>query len=137
MAPVDSHWVTTCIGSLAIREIVMTESSGDQEGKTLGQWVKSNVSPLLTLATLITVVFTGYFWLEGHYASAEELAQLETRFEIKINNDLLQSTNTRIWQLEDRLQDRPDDMTAKEELRELKEDKSRLERKLELLEQRY
>ena len=112
----------------------MTDSNADKEGKLLGRWVKSNVSPLITLATLITVVFTGFFWLEGHYASAEELAQLETRFEIKINSDLLQSTNTRILQLEDRLQERPDDMTAKEEVRKLKEDKSRLEHKLELLE---
>ena len=108
-----------------------------QAGDTgLGGWVKNNVAPLVTLATLFSVLFGAYFWLENHYARAEQVAQLEQRFEIKVTSDFLRETNARIWQLEDRLQAQPDDLTAKEEHRKLKEEKARLERQLEILYQK-
>lgn len=50
-----------------------------------------------------------------------------------MTSDAIQETNARIWQLEDRLQQRPDDLTAKEELRKLQENKSRLEHTLDEL----
>ena len=112
----------------------MMDGNRNKEGNGFADWVKKNVAPLVTLGTLITALFTGYFGLEKHYAKAEQLDRLEQRFDIKIKNDFLRETNTRIWQLEDRLEQRPDDRTAKEELRKLKEDKAKLERELERLE---
>jgi hypothetical protein len=114
----------------------MTDGNSDKEGNGFADWVKKGVAPLVTLGALVTALFTGFFWLESHYAKAEQLAQLEQRFEIKVTNDFLRETITRIWQLEDRLQERPDDLTAKEELRKLKEDKAKLERDLVNLESR-
>jgi len=99
----------------------------------IGSWTSRNVSPIVTLVTLITIVFGGYFWLDNHYASAEELTQLETRFEIKVRSDSLRETNSRIWQLEKRLSEMPDDITAQEELSRLKEEKAEIKRELDFL----
>lgn len=111
----------------------MTDSNSAKEDNTIVKWVERNVTPLVTLAAFITTLFGGYFWLDNHYAKAEELAQLEQRFEIKLTSDSIQGINARIWQLEDRLQQKADDITAKEELRKLKENKANLERELENL----
>lgn len=105
----------------------------NEENSALATWIKQNIAPLITLAAFISSVFAGYFWLDSRYAKATELAQLEQRFEIKITSDAIQETNARIWQLQDRLQQRPDDLTAKEELRTLQENKNRLEHTLEAL----
>lgn len=113
----------------------MTDSNSAKEDNTIVKWVKRNVSPLVTLAAFITTLFGGYFWLDNNYAKAEELAQLERRFEIKLTSDSIQGLNARIWQLEDRLQQKADDITAKEELRKLKENKAKLERELENLQE--
>lgn len=99
------------------------------------EWVKKNVTPLATLIAFIATIFTGYFWLEGHYAKAEQLKQLEQRFEVKVISDSLRITNERIWQLEDRLEQKPNDLTAKEELRKLKEDKIKFERDIQQFQQ--
>lgn len=111
----------------------MPESNNAKEDNAIAEWVKRNVSPLITLAAFITTLFGGYFWLDNNYAKAYELAQLEQRFEIKLTSDSIQGINARIWQLEDRLQQKSDDITAKEELRKLKENKANLERELEKL----
>ena len=111
----------------------MTDSNSAKEDNTIVKWVERNVTPLVTLAAFITTLFGGYFWLDNNYAKAEELAQLERRFEIKLTSDSIQGLNARIWQLEDRLQQKADDITAKEELRKLKENKANLERELENL----
>ena len=111
----------------------MTDSNSAKEDNTIVKWVERNVTPLVTLAAFITTLFGGYFWLDNNYAKAVELAQLEQRFEIKLTSDSIQEINARIWQLEDRLQQKADDITAKEELRKLKENKAKLERELENL----
>lgn len=111
----------------------MAVDNNDRDDNVIASWIKRNVSPLITLAAFITALFGGYFWLDDNYAKSEELAQLEQRFEIKLTSDSIQGINARIWQLEDRLQQKPDDITAKEELRKLKEDKVNLERELENL----
>ena len=111
----------------------MIDKDNDKKEHDLGSWVKRNISPTITLASFITILFGGFFWLENHYASASELAQLEQRFEIKIRSDSLRETNARIWQLEERLQKNPDDITAKEDLRKLKAGKDQIQKELETL----
>jgi len=97
----------------------MTDKDKDKSENDVGAYIKKSISPIITLVTFITLVFGGFFWFEKHYASAEEHDQLEQRFEIKIRNDILRETNARVWQLEDRVNDKPDDITAKEEPRRL------------------
>ncbi len=106
----------------------LTESSG------LHQRVARSVAPLVTVATFVALLFGGFFWIDGQYARAQQFRQLEQRFEAKVTSDFLQQTQARIWQLEDRVQQRPNDVTAKEELRRLVEEKKRLEKKLDDLE---
>lgn len=109
------------------------KNGNDESENNFGNFVKNNITPLITLSTFIALVFGFYFWIEARYAIAEELAQLEQRFEIKVRSDILRETNARIWQLEDRLRANPNDVTAQEDLRELKEDKNRIERELKAL----
>lgn len=111
----------------------MVDKDNDKSEYGLGSRVKRIISPTITLATFITILFGGFFWLENHYASASELAQLEQRFEIKIRSDSLRETNARIWQLEERLQENPNDITAKEDLKKLKEDKNKTQKELDAL----
>lgn len=111
----------------------MVDKDNDKSPNDLGSRIKTIISPTIALATFITILFSGFFWLENHYASASELAQLEQRFEIKIRSDSLRETNARIWQLEERLQENPNDITAKEDLRELKADKDKIENELDAL----
>lgn len=108
-------------------------NGSDGTKNDIGGWVKRNIAPLITVSTFITIMFGGYFWLEMHYATANELDHLEQRFEIKVRNDILRESNARIWQLEERLKANPKDVTAKEELRKLREEKNRIERELDAL----
>lgn len=104
------------------------------EGGGLQRWVSRNIAPLATVATLIALLFAGFFWVDAQYAKAADVRQLERRFDLKVTNDLLEQTQTRIWQLQDRVQQKPDDATAKEDLRKLIEEKQRLEEKRKALE---
>jgi hypothetical protein len=109
------------------------ESNDRTENRSLNHWVKSNVAPLVTLTTFITIFFGGFLWIEGRYASAEQLAQLEQRFEMKIRSDSLREIDTRRWQLQDRLEKNPQDQTAKEDLRQLDAEKAQIQRELDSL----
>jgi hypothetical protein len=104
------------------------------EGDGLSQWVSRNIAPLITVASFIAVLFGGFFWIEGRYAKAQDFRQLDRRLEIKVTGDFLQQTQARIWQLQDRIKTKPDDITAQEELRRLTEEKNRLQNKLDTLE---
>lgn len=108
----------------------MTEET---EGGAFAQWIKNNVTPLITMATFTSVLFGGFFWIEGRYAKADQVSQLERRLDIKVKSDFLQQTQSRIWQLEDRLKAQPNDTTATEDLRKLNVEKEELERDLNRL----
>ena len=103
------------------------------EGSPLAQWIKTNIAPLVTVATFIAVLFGGYAWIDARYAKAEQVSQLERRLDIKTTGDFLQQTQARIWQLEDRLKTNPNDVTAQEELRKLKEEKEQLQKDFDRL----
>lgn len=112
--------------------------------KNIGSRINNTIASVITLGTFITIIFGGFFWFEDHYASAAEvteieenfeiqIAELEKRFEIKVKNDILRETQARIWQLDERLQKRPDDITAKEDLKALEEYKKKIQRELDAL----
>jgi hypothetical protein len=82
-------------------------------------------------------VFGGYLFFEQRYVKAEVLqkleakfAQLDCRLDLKIRNDVIDQTQKRVWDLQDRIEKNPNDKTAKDDLRDL-------EPKLEKLKQEY
>ena len=82
-------------------------------------------------AVVVTLAFIGYFWVDSRYVHKNpDFSALEQRLEIKIKSDFLQQTNARIWTLEDRLQQTPNDVTTNEELRRLREEKNASEAEL-------
>ena len=104
----------------------------------ISDWIKktsafiAQVGAFLTpFAVVISIAFAAYFWADSRYVHKDpDFSVLEQRLDIKIKSDFLQQTNARIWTLEDRLQQTPNDLTANEELRRLREEKKASEAEL-------
>lgn len=79
-----------------------------------------NLKTLVTLATLIGIVFSAYFYLDSRYALARDLQLVEVRLEQKINSDQINNLQRRIWSIEDRYRGVRMPEIVAEELRELK-----------------
>ena len=99
------------------------------------------VSKIIGILTLISICFGTYFFLEKHYALktehealAAEVVKVKERLDYKILSDQLSATQNRLWQLEDRYQNKKMDNTANEEYRSLKEQKDSLKGKLDKME---
>ncbi len=103
------------------------------EKKSFLSFIKEQVTPIITLVTLIGVIFTGYFWIDNRYARAQAVEQLNQRFELKLKEDTRTQIQERIWKLQDRLAQQPSDMTAKEQLRELEVQKDNLDKEIDIL----
>lgn len=58
------------------------------------------------------------------------LAQEQERYESEIKEEYLQQLQPRIWQLERRIEEKPQDIKAKEDLKKLREEKIELQRNL-------
>jgi len=101
--------------------------------KSFLSFIKEQVTPIITLVTLIGVIFTGYFWLDNRYARAEAVAQLNQRFELKLKEDTRTQIQEGMWKLQDRLVQQPNDTTAKEQLREYEVQKSNLDKEIDVL----
>jgi hypothetical protein len=101
--------------------------------KSLLASLNEQITPIIALVGLITAIFTGYFWMENRYARAEAVENLQQRFELKLKEDTLAQVQERIWKLKDRLDRQPNDTTAKEQLRELEVQKSKLDREIDVL----
>jgi hypothetical protein len=43
------------------------------------------IPSIISLITLISLIFGGYFWLDSHYASAQQVQQIEKRLDYKIS----------------------------------------------------
>ena len=112
----------------------MSDMKRDGDATGLAAWARRNLALILQVVTLSSVVGSALLWVDSRYAKAEKIAQVERRLDVKITNDFLQNTQSRIWQMEDRLKQKPDDTTAQEELRRLTEEKKKLERQLDSLE---
>jgi len=87
---------------------------------------------LISVATIVGICFSAYFFLDKNYASAAELQKIEQRLDYKIKSDQFNSIQERIWKLEDRYtttNTMPE--TVKEEFRKLQIEKELLEKHLE------
>ena len=104
---------------------------------------------ITAVLSLVGIFILGYIYIEKRYALDEELKATQKQLEryaldeelkatqkqldIKINSDYLKEIRVRIWTLEERIDKNPDDITAKEELRKLKEEKEEVKEKLRAL----
>jgi len=96
---------------------------------------------ILPVLILLSMAFGTYFFIDNRYARSEDLERLERRLEYAITADALERTQQRIWTILDRyeciteddcIRDMP--QTVLEELRQLEEKKTRLEKRLDALE---
>jgi len=98
--------------------------------------MKEKLAFILVVTALLGTFFGAYWWIETRYALSEDLRMVAQRLDYKIASDQLQSIQQRIWQIKDRCGEFPKDMTTKEELRKLEEDKKQLQDKLKTMEKK-
>ncbi len=105
--------------------------------------MKEKLALIGALILIIGTCFTVYFYAEGRYALAQEMKKVEQRLDYKILTDQLRAVQERIWQLEDRsnikkgkMTEATSDVTIKEELRKLYEEKRTLEEKLRIIQKK-
>lgn len=78
------------------------------------------VVEITAVLMLIGMFFAAFFFIEKRYTQKDEtkrisqqLLLLDRRLEQQINNDRMQSTQDRIWQLQDKIQENPSDSLTK------------------------
>jgi glycogen synthase len=89
------------------------------------------IKTLISICTLIGIVFGAYFYIDETYAGAEYVQKLEQRLDHKIVSDIYEEIDYRIWTLEQRFKDTEMPLTIKEEYRKLLMKRSLLENELE------
>ena len=88
----------------------------------------------LSYILLIAAVIGLPWWFFNHmaqYALCESVKQIEQKYDYKFKVIEIKGTNERIWQLEDRLKTNPNDKSAAEELKKLKEEKVMMKEELQ------
>jgi hypothetical protein len=82
--------------------------------------IMKKVAEITALLTLIGMFFAVFFFVEKRYAQKDEIKRislqlllLDRRLELQINSDKMQSTQDRIWQLQDKFEENPDHPLAK------------------------
>lgn len=90
---------------------------------------------IIAILTILAFAFGAYFYLEDHYAKAEDVRKIEKRLDYKIVSDQLQSIMERIWKIRDRYEKKEMDITVKEELRELEKKKEELTNRTKSMEE--
>ncbi len=97
--------------------------------------MKPGLEITVAIVTLVVIIIGGYMFIENRYALRNQLQNIEIRLEMKIISDNRSQTQDRIWDLEDRIKENPENITAIEEVRKLKEDKKDYKDKLNALRQ--
>jgi predicted phage-related endonuclease len=90
---------------------------------------------IIAILTILAFAFGAYFYLDDRYARCEDVKKVEKRLDYKIVSDQLQAIQQRIWQIQDRFQNKKMDATIKEEVRELEVKKEQLNDKMKVMEQ--
>ena len=90
---------------------------------------------VIAILTILGFAFGAYFFVDDKYARCEDVKKIEKRLDYKIVSDQLLSVQQRIWQIEDRFQEKKMDTTTKEEVRGLEIKKEELNSKMKVLEQ--
>ncbi len=89
---------------------------------------------IIAILTILAFAFGGFFWIDAHYASCEDVKKIEKRLDYKILSDQLQSIQQRIWTIKDRFEGKKMDTTTKEEYQKLESDKEHVSNKIKALE---
>lgn len=83
----------------------------------------SFIGIIVGIVTLLSILFGIYNHFENRYAIKKEIDRqmrlLEKRLDIKIKSDYLKEMQKKIWDLEDIIEDNPNDETAKKQLKRL------------------
>ena len=58
------------------------------------------ITTIISIATIIGLCFSTYFFIDTRYAKCADVKQLENRLDYKIENDKLMAIQQRTWQLE-------------------------------------
>lgn len=102
--------------------------------------ITEGITVIISIASVISIIFGVYFYNEARYASAKDLKEakeysqkIEKRLDQKILNDNVNEIQKRIWLLEDKYEKKQMPDTVKEEYRELKEKKEQLKEELKNL----
>lgn len=94
---------------------------------------KEIISFIIALFTFAGLIWGFQSYLFNTFALAQDLEQTEKRFEVHILEDKLLNIQKRIWNLEDRYEKKQIPPDRKLELKELEQDKLKLEKKLDRL----
>lgn len=88
------------------------------------------IKTIVSLLTLIGIIFGGYFYIDTRYALSETVDKISQRLDYKILDDRLKSVQERLWQLDDRYYKKEMPLSVKEEYRSLQVEKILLIEKL-------
>ena len=94
------------------------------------------IAGILGLAGVVSLAFGIVSYGDGRYTMAAEFKSFQKQADYNFTSNSIEKTNERMWQLEERLKKNPNDITALEELKKLKETKIRFEKKLEEISKR-
>lgn len=87
---------------------------------------KEVLAAILSLCTLVAIVWGAQSYLYTTYATAEDVKRIEQRLDIKILEDRLSNVQERIWKLEDRYHEQQKPQEVYEQLRVLSVEKDKL-----------
>jgi len=94
--------------------------------------MKEKLTYCMVIIAFIGAIY-GYFVHMERYALCSDVKQMEQKYDYKFKVIEIRGTNERIWQLEDRLKKNPNDKSAQEELKKLKEEKALMSEELKEL----
>lgn len=93
--------------------------------------IKESAAVVITIVTLISIVFGVYFYNEKRYALAAELNLVAERLDQKISEDRSNNLQQRIWKIEDKYgNEKKMPKEIKDEYRQLKNEKESIDRRL-------
>ena len=81
-------------------------------------------SKIIAILTLLGLIYGGLAWVDGRYAKCADQKAIERRLDIKIEGDILNQRQQRLWQLEDRYGSDPDKVQNPEIKTQMKEIKA-------------
>lgn len=82
--------------------------------------MKKLITLLISLFTLMGIIFGAWFFIENRFALANDLKFVELRLDSKIEGDNYSRLQERLWQLQDRQEKKPSSDNERE-IRELKD----------------
>jgi hypothetical protein len=94
------------------------------------------ISGIVGVIAILSALFGVYSYMDTKYALAAELNEIKKRLDYKITTDQLNSTQERIWRLEDRAQGKRMDSITNEEYRKLQSQKEQLNQQIKVLEKK-